>query len=68
MTNGLLFKVVLIEEDDEEVLGAANGLPLAYTLYEEALSIYTRDRVELRQGARVIAKSKYHAQEVAKPN
>ena len=68
MTNGLDFKVVLIDEDDEEILGAANGLPLAYTLYEKALSIYPRDRIELRQGKRVIAKSKYHAPEIAKRN
>jgi hypothetical protein len=51
------FKVVLSNGHDE-VLARAMNLLIARGAYREAAGLYPEDLIELRQGARVIEKSK----------
>jgi hypothetical protein len=55
----LPFKVVRAHDHDhDEVLARAVNLLIARHAYREAARLYLEDLIELRQGARVIEKSK----------
>jgi hypothetical protein len=59
MTEELPFKVVRSHEHDhDEVLARAVNLLIARHAYREAARLYPEDLIELRQGARIIEKSK----------
>jgi hypothetical protein len=57
MTDDLPFKVVRSNGTDE-VLARATNLMIARGAYRSAVRMYPEDLIELRQGARVIEKSK----------
>jgi hypothetical protein len=57
MTEDLPFKVVRSNGTDE-VLARAMNLLVARAAYREAARLYPEDLIELRQGARVIEKSR----------
>jgi hypothetical protein len=53
----LPFKVVR-SNDTDEVLARTVNLPIALGAYHVAVRLYPEDLIELRQGARVIERSK----------
>jgi hypothetical protein len=57
MTDDLPFKVVRSNGTDE-VLARAINMLIARAAYREAARMYPEDLIELRQGARIIEKSK----------
>jgi len=57
MAEELHFKVVRTNGHDE-LLAQAINLPISRAAYEKAAELYLRDRIELRQGARIVEKSK----------
>jgi hypothetical protein len=57
MAEELPFKVVRANGHDE-VLAQGINLLIAHAAYEKAAELYLRDRIELRQGARIVEKSK----------
>ena len=57
MTDELPFKIVRSNGTDE-VLARAMNLLIARGAYQAAAKMYPEDLIELRQGARVIEKSK----------
>jgi hypothetical protein len=52
----LPFRVIRVNSEDE-VLARANNLPVGRAAYESAVRLYPRDRIDYRDGARIIAKS-----------
>jgi hypothetical protein len=54
----LSFKIVKIVGERDEVLARAGNLLICRAAFEKALFVYPHDHVEMRQGARIIAKSK----------
>jgi hypothetical protein len=59
MSDNLPFKVVRPHDHDhDEVLARAINLLVARGAYRQAARLYPDDLIELRQGARVIEKSK----------
>jgi hypothetical protein len=57
MSEDLPFSVVRSNSTDE-VLARAINLPIALGAYHVAVRLYPEDLIELRQGARVIERSK----------
>jgi hypothetical protein len=57
MTDELPFRVVRSNSHDE-LLACAINLPIALGAYHVAVRLYPQDLIELRQGERVIEKSK----------
>jgi hypothetical protein len=57
MTDELPFKVVRSNGTDE-VLARAMNLLIARHAFREAVRLYPEDLIELRQGARVVERSK----------
>ena len=57
-TEDLTFKVVRVYGPDDEVIVRASNLLLCRVAYDKALFMYPTDHLEMRQGARVIEKSK----------
>ncbi len=57
MTDDLPFKVVRTNGHDE-ILARAVNLLVARAAYEKAVQLYPRDKIELRQGATVMEKSR----------
>ena len=59
MADDLPFKVVRSHEsDNDEVLARASNLLIARGAYSVAARMYPDDLIELRQGARIVDKSK----------
>jgi len=59
MADDLPFKVVRSHEsDNDEVLARAANLKIARGAYSVAARMYPDDLIELRQGARIVDKSK----------
>jgi hypothetical protein len=54
----LSFKVVRLEPGGQEVLVRAVNYEIFKAAFDKALFVYPTQRLELRQGARVICKSK----------
>jgi hypothetical protein len=54
----LSFKVVRLESAGQEVLARASNLMVARAAYDTSVSLWPVAEIELRQGARVILKSK----------
>jgi hypothetical protein len=52
------FKVVRLERGGQEVIARAGNYELCKAAFDKALFIYPTQNLELRQGARVICKSK----------
>jgi hypothetical protein len=57
MTDDLPFRVVRSNSDDE-TLARCTNLPIAEAAYRAAARMYPEDLIELRQGARVIERSR----------
>jgi hypothetical protein len=58
MAEDLQYKVIREEGATEEVVASAAHPDVARSAFEKALFVYPRDRLELRQRARVLMKSK----------
>jgi hypothetical protein len=56
MSADLPFRVV--RSNSDETLARCTNLPIAQAAYEAAAKMYPDELIELRQGARVIEKSK----------
>ena len=54
----LTFKVVRLEAAGQEVLARASNLMVARAAFDTSVSLWPGAEIELRQGARVILKSK----------
>jgi hypothetical protein len=54
----LSFKVVSIQPAGQEVIVRAGNYEICKAAFDKALFLYPRQHLELRQGARVICKSK----------
>ena len=54
----LSFKVVRLEPAGQEVLVRASNYEICKAAFDKALFVYPTQHIELRQGARVICKSK----------
>jgi hypothetical protein len=54
----LSFKIVKIVGEHDEVLARVGNLMICQAAFEKALFVYPNDHLEMRQGARIIAKSK----------
>jgi hypothetical protein len=54
----LSFKVVKDLGAHDELLALAANLPIARAAYEAAVKMYPGEVIELRQGARVVARSR----------
>jgi hypothetical protein len=54
----LSFKVVRLEPKGQEVLARAGNFDICKAAFDKALFVYPTEQLELRQGARVICKSK----------
>jgi hypothetical protein len=57
-TEDLTFKVVRVYGSDDKVIVRASNLLLCRAAYDKAPFMYPTDHLEMRQGARVIEKSK----------
>jgi hypothetical protein len=55
---GLTFKVVKVHDSHDEVIARAANLLVGRAAYETAIRMYPRDLIHMRQGARVIEKSR----------
>jgi len=60
MSENFPFTIWLVIGDNGEQVGAGLNLPIAHAAYEKAVHLYPLDLIELRQGARIVAKSKHH--------
>jgi len=54
----LPFKVVRLEVGGQEVIARAGNYEICKAAFDKALFVYPKEDLELRQGARVICKSK----------
>jgi hypothetical protein len=54
---GLGFKIVKTNAHDEVIIRGSN-YEICKAAFEKAIFVYPNDRLEMRQGARVICKSK----------
>ena len=54
----LPFKVVRLEPGGQEVIARAGNYEICKAAFDKALLVYPQQHLELRQGARVICKSK----------
>jgi hypothetical protein len=54
----LTFKVIRLETGGQEVLARAGNLMVARAAFDTSISLWPVAEIELRQGARVILKSK----------
>jgi hypothetical protein len=54
----LTFKVVRLEHAGQEVIARAGNYEVCKAAFDKALFVYPTQHIELRQGARVICKSK----------
>jgi hypothetical protein len=54
----LSFKVVRLEAGGQEVIARAGNYEICKAAFDKALFVYPTRHIELRQGARVICKSK----------
>jgi hypothetical protein len=54
----LTYKVVRLEPAGQEVLARAGNFFVARAAFDSCVSIWPLEEIELRQGARVISKSK----------
>ena len=54
----LSFKVVRLEPSGQEVIARAGNYQIGKAAFDKALFVYPTQHIELRQGARVICKSK----------
>ena len=54
----LSFKVVRLEPGGQEVIARAGNYEICKAAFDKALFVYPTQHIELRQGARVICKSK----------
>jgi hypothetical protein len=62
MADDLPFKVGRVDADGHlEVLGLAINVSIARGAYDKAVRMYTKDHIELREGARIVASSKASA-------
>jgi hypothetical protein len=57
-TGELLYKVVRLEPGGQEVIVRAGNYEICKAAFDKALFVYPSQPLELRQGARVICKSK----------
>ena len=54
----LPFKIVRLEPGGQEVIARAGNYEICKAAFDKALFVYPTQHIELRQGARVICKSK----------
>jgi hypothetical protein len=54
----LPFKIVALESGGQEVIARAGNYEICKAAFDKALFVYPTQHLELRQGARVICKSK----------
>jgi hypothetical protein len=54
----LSFKVVKVHGAHDEVIARASNLLVCRAAYEQAVAMYLKDLVHMRQGARIIERSK----------
>jgi len=54
----LSFKVVRLEADGQEVIARAGNYEVCKAAFDKALFLHPTEHLQLRQGARVICKSK----------
>jgi hypothetical protein len=54
----LSYKVVRLETAGQEVLARAGNFFVARAAFDSCVSIWPKEEIELRQGARVISKSR----------
>ena len=52
------FKIVKVHRASDEVLARIENYEICKAAFEKALFVYPKDRLEMRQGARIILKSK----------
>jgi hypothetical protein len=57
-TQELSFKVVKVQGEHDEVIAYAANLLICRAAYQKALFMYPTDHLQMRQGARIIEKSK----------
>jgi hypothetical protein len=57
MSDELSFRVVR-SNDSDETLARCTNLPIAQAAYRAAARMYPEDLIELREGARIVEKSK----------
>jgi hypothetical protein len=57
-TEDLPFKVVKVHGAHDEVIARVGNLLVSKAAFEKALFVYPQDHLELRQGARIISRSK----------
>jgi hypothetical protein len=54
----LPFKIVKMHGSKDEVIARVENLSICTAAFEKALFVYPNDHLEMRQGARIILKSK----------
>jgi hypothetical protein len=54
----LAYKIVKLEPEGQEVLARVNNFAMCKAAFEKALFVYPTDTIEMRQGARVILRSR----------
>jgi hypothetical protein len=52
------FKIVKVRDATDEVLARIDNYEIRKAAFDKALFVYPKDRLEMRQGARIILKSK----------
>jgi hypothetical protein len=52
------FKIVKVRDATDEVLARIDHYEICKAAFERALFVYPKERLEMRQGARIILKSK----------
>jgi hypothetical protein len=52
------FKIVKVDGATDEILASIENFEMCKAAFEKALFVYPQDHLELRQGARIILKSK----------
>jgi hypothetical protein len=60
----LSFKVVRLESAGQEVLARAGNILVARAAFDVSVALYQTDKIELRQGSRVICSSKHDANQL----
>jgi hypothetical protein len=54
----LSFKVVKVQNEHDEVIALAGNFVIGKAAFDKALFVYPKDHLEMRQGARIVLKSK----------
>jgi hypothetical protein len=54
----LAFKIVKIDDGQQEVIARVDNFAVCQAAYEKALFVYPNEHLEMRNGARIILKSK----------